>query len=107
METSALAMFNFYSSVSLQNKVKMLDVLAMATEQTPDFSCVLIKAFLEWTWANQACGSCIWFSYLQCSVAFPTSTWEGILMGISKGWAWVSQYKMKCRGIYWNSVDKT
>lgn len=72
METSAFAMFNFHSSVSLQNKVKMLDVLAMAAEQTPDISCVvLIKALLEWAWANQACGSCIWFSHLRCRVAFP------------------------------------
>lgn len=46
------------------NESKMLAILAMATEQTPDISCAaLYKALLEWAWANQACGSCSWFSH--------------------------------------------
>lgn len=58
VRTSIHALRNFYSSVSLQDKLKMLDVLAMVTGQTPDISHVVFyKVLAEWTQTNQACAS--------------------------------------------------
>lgn len=58
VRTSIHALRNFYSSGSLQDKLKMLDVLAMVTGQTLDISHVVFyKVLAEWTQTNQACAS--------------------------------------------------
>ena len=66
-------MLSFHSSVNLQIKTRLLDVLAMAIEQATDISCgVLYKALLGWTRVNQACDSCSWFSLWQSSSHAPS-----------------------------------